>query len=202
MCILVIYISQNLSFRLLNVADPMNSMVDEKNHERGREPLPEKQTYTKNEPKIPKKVITSINDKKDHLIQLKSVDQVTEPSKTESGPRISQKPTLVQNSNNKSEFRNNPYWKISNKSPSISTVQDVSIMSIKFLQFSTSSFNLHLTHVTFLSRDIRSLIMLDSKQNSKLQRGNFKMDTKKLRRVCTLSFSFMFTFLSFFVSPL
>lgn len=124
-------------------ADFELNMEYDKNLESGTKPLSGNQNSTKH--KLPMETTTPIRDKKHQLTQQQSVIKLT--SNTETSNTISKKGrthnlNLKQKVNNKIEFQNKK--KIHNN-PSTSE-QDVSIITMNFLQFSTSSLHLHLIH--------------------------------------------------------
>ena len=126
-------------------ADFELNMEYDKNLESGTKPLPGNQNSTKHNLQLPMEATTPIRDKKHQLTQQQSVIKLT--SNTETSNTISKKGrtdnlNLEQKVNNEIEFQNKK--KIHN-SPSTSE-QDVSIMTMNFLQFSTSSLHLHLMH--------------------------------------------------------
>ena len=131
----------NLNFRYVMLfADFELNMEYDKNLESGTKPLPGNQNSTKHNSQLPMEATTPICDKKHQLTQQQSVIKFT--SNTETLNTISKKGrthnlNLEQKVNN--EFQNKK------KIPSTSE-QDVSIMTMNFLQFSTSSFYLHLIH--------------------------------------------------------
>lgn len=55
-----------------------------KNQESGSKPQPESQNYTKQKPRLPNKTAAPSNEKKYQLMLQESVNNLTEPSKTES----------------------------------------------------------------------------------------------------------------------
>nr|POE94058.1 putative mediator of rna polymerase ii transcription subunit 26b [Quercus suber] len=121
------------------------SMEYDKNLESGTKPLSGNQNSTKHNSQLPMEATTPIRDKKHQLTQQQSVIKLT--SNTETSNTISKKGrthnlNLEQKVNNKIKFQNKK--KIHN-SPSTSE-QDVSIITMNFLQFSTSSLHLHLIH--------------------------------------------------------
>ena len=131
----------NLNFRyVMFFADFELNMEYDTNLESGTKPLPGNQNSTKHNSQLPMEATTPICDKKHQLTQQQSVIKLT--SNTETLNTISKKGrthnlNLEQKVNN--EFQNKK------KIPSTSE-QDVSIMTMNFLQFSTSSLHLHLIH--------------------------------------------------------
>ncbi|XP_041024635.1 probable mediator of RNA polymerase II transcription subunit 26b [Juglans microcarpa x Juglans regia] len=64
--------------------NPKNSMEYGKNQESGSKPQPGSKNYTKQKPLLPNKTMAPSNEKKYQLILRESVNNLTEPSKTES----------------------------------------------------------------------------------------------------------------------
>ncbi|KAG6641106.1 hypothetical protein CIPAW_09G049600 [Carya illinoinensis] len=64
--------------------NPKNSMEYGKNQESGSKPQPGSKNYTKQKPLLPNKTTAPCNEKKYRLILRESINNLTEPSKTES----------------------------------------------------------------------------------------------------------------------